>query len=204
MRTTSDNLQYSKIRSGLKIFLPTFAALLIFAMLIYPNLESEDTGFTLSFEDVVSEDGVVQMINPRFVGTDRLGRPYSVSAARAVQERQVEGQTRLTDITADIELRSGIWVTLSASSGELTENNDHLHLDGPIQIFTDLGYEFQTGDLSVNLKDGLAETAGEISGQGPGGTIVANRMNVRRNGDWIEFGGGVKIVIYPGEMAGGD
>lgn len=204
MSTTSDNQQYSRVRDGLRIVVPVFAVLLIAGMLIFPNLDSDDTGFTLSFENAVSEDGVVQMINPKFVGTDKLGRPYTVSASRAVQERQKEGQTRLSDIAADITLTDGVWVNLSAATGELRGDSDELRLLGPIQIFTDIGYEFQASDLRVFLKDGTAETTSKVTGQGPGGTIMANSMNVARNGEWIKFGNGVRIVIYPSEVIGSD
>lgn len=204
MSKTSENLQYSRMRSGLKVFLPIFAGMLVLGMLIYPNLDTEETGFTLSFEDAISEDGVIEMINPRFVGVDALGRPYTISATRAVQERQKEGQTRLSDISADITLNSGVWITLSAAAGELSDDNQQLVLEGPIKIFTDLGYEFQTGQLTVNLKQGHAETTSGVTGQGPAGTLEANSMEVQRNGDWLKFGNGIKVVVYPNEMMGSD
>src|SRR3989304_5572782 len=67
--------------SPMKFLLPVAAVLLLIAVAIWPQLQSQDHRFRVGFGAVNSREAMDPgMINPRYVGIDDSNLPYSITA----------------------------------------------------------------------------------------------------------------------------
>ena len=69
-------------------------------------------------------------------------------------------------------------------------------MTGDVSVFHDSGYEMALKDLQINMKQKIAETKNPVWAQGPMGTIEAQSMSVRDQGDLIVFGGPATLTIF--------
>ena len=88
-------------------------------------------------------------------------------------------------------------VSVSARSGIYHQGNNNLYLVGPIDLFSDAGYEFHSGSANVDLNAGTAETVDKVEGHGPFGTIRADRLLIGERGNVLRFEGHVSLIIVP-------
>ena len=188
--------QYSRFVGMMKLLLPLLAFGLVVAVVIWPNEFREATGFHLSY--VSSEDGSateLTMLRPRYLGTDARNRPFVVTADQATQDLKDQRQISLTRLQADISTVDGRRFTVMAATGVYHQQRQHLHLQGAINLFTDQGYEFNAEIVEIDLNIGQATSDQPVHGQGPFGTLRADRMEVEDFGQRLFFKGNVKMHI---------
>jgi lipopolysaccharide export system protein LptC len=188
--------QYSRFVGMMKLLLPLLAFGLVVAVVIWPNEFRDATGFHLSY--VSSEDGnatELTMLRPRYLGTDARNRPFVVTADQATQNLQDQRQISLTRLQADMSMTDGRWFTVMADTGVYHQQRQHLRLQGGINLFSDQGYEFNAEIAEIDLNTGQASSDRPVRGQGPFGTLRADRMEVEDFGQRLFFRGNVKMHI---------
>jgi lipopolysaccharide export system protein LptC len=192
------NPGYSRFVSMMKVGLPIIALALIVMVLAWPRLQTDGKSFQLTFASIGDdESGATGMINARFIGTDAENRPYIITAETASQANASGDIITLNMLQADMTLNSGAWVTMMADKGVYYRLVDRLELIGPVDFFSDLGYEFHAGDTIVDLAASAAESPHGVSGQGPFGVLTADSFRFTDNGRRIYFKGAVKLTIDP-------
>ncbi len=165
-------------------------------MIVWPEIKTDDT-FRIGFASVrLSGNAEPGMDNARYVGTDDNRQPYSVTAdlARVVSERS--GVVDLELPKADLTLKDGSWLVLSARTGRYQRRENILNLDNEVNLFHDSGYEMSTNQLSVNLKAGSAEGHTPVSGHGPFGELKAQGLKLTEKGRVIFFTGPAHLTLY--------
>ena len=189
---------YSRFVSMMKVGLPVMALLLVVLVLIWPSLQSGNESFQLTFASIGEDaDGITGMSNARFVGTDAANRPYVITAATASQSNASADTITLNMLQADMTLGSGTWVTMTADKGVYFRIDNRLELIGPVDVFSDLGYEFHAGDTTVDLAANRATSNQAVNGQGPFGLLSANSFRFSDKGNNLIFDGDVKLNIEP-------
>ena len=173
-----------------------FSIAAVISLLIYTATDSKTTdGARLVFSKM-KDVGNIQNImkNPHYHGLDKDNLPYSVIATQAIQQDATT--VLLENIKADMSTKNGKWLALHAGAGELKTSAKTLMLTKNVDMFYDGGYEFRTESAFVDINKGSASGDRPITGQGPMGTLKANRFSVFNRGDVILFEGAVKVVIY--------
>lgn len=168
----------------------------IISLLIYTAADNNSTdGARLVFSKI-KEMGDIQNImkNPYYQGLDKDNLPYSILATQAIQKD--ENTVLLDNIKADMNDKHGKWLALHAGAGELKTSDKILMLTKNVDMFYDGGYEFRSERAFIDINKGTAHGDLPITGQGPIGTLQANRFSVLNRGDVIVFEGAVKVVIY--------
>lgn len=194
----SVNPGYSRFVSMMKVGLPIIALLLVVMVLAWPRLQTSSESFQLTFASIgEDEGGATGMLNARFVGTDADNRPYVITASTASQSNASGDVITLNMLQADMTLSSGTWVTMTADKGMYYRIADRLELVGPVDVFSDLGYEFHTGDTTIDLAASGAESRHAVSGQGPFGVLTARSFRFTDKGRRMFFDGDVKLTIDP-------
>ncbi len=188
---------YSRYVRTLKILLPLSAFAIVAATMLFVLLYDADDTLTLSFTSVESVENDLRMVNPRFSGVDNEGRPFLVTATAAVQDVEDPRTVTLEALQADIALGETSWVSLSAEQGRLDSEAETLELEGDIAVFTDTGYEFHTERALVQLDDQRVTSEVHVHGQGPLGTLRADRFVADDAGRRVRFEGNVRMRIYP-------
>ena len=174
------------------------ALALIAAVIAYSLQPREQSRVAMTFEHMGNVANDLAMIKPRLTGTDASGNPFVVTADSAAQDGRNAHRARLKNVQADITLNKKTWLSASAENGLLDADARTLKLSGAIAIYSDSGYELHTDGADVDLKTGLMRGPNPVTGQGPLGTLRADRFTVDRNAGQVHFMGHVKMQFYLG------
>ncbi|MDA1090909.1 MAG: LPS export ABC transporter periplasmic protein LptC [Proteobacteria bacterium] len=190
---------YSRFVQMMKLLLPATAALLIILILVWPYLRTEDLRFRLSFAAVTANDSEdPSMVNPRYLGFDKDNQAFAITADLARNLANKSTTVELEMPKADVTLKDGTWLVLTAKNGTFTQLKKTLDLEGAVNLFHDSGYEFQTSKANIDLEKGLAQGDKAIHGQGPFGEMNGEGFRLLDKGKTIVFTGKSKLVIFPG------
>jgi lipopolysaccharide export system protein LptC len=192
---------YSGFVQVAKVMLPAAAVGLIALVILWPHLRTEDLRFRIGFAAIKSNvDGDPNLLNPRYVGTDEDHQPYAVTAdiAKKLDGEGMDVRIGLELPKADITLKDGTWLVLTAENGIYARRNKTLDLSGAVNLFHDSGYEFRTDKAQVDLARGIAEGDRPVRGQGPFGTLNAEGFRLLNKGRTIVFTGKSKMILKPG------
>jgi lipopolysaccharide export system protein LptC len=161
----------------------------------------DDSRFRLGLSDLSPSDaGNLSMVNPRFQGRDADDRPFSIVAERATQPTSGASRIDLKAPKADITLKDGAWLALSADDGVYQRKTETLDLAGHVNLFHDRGFELRTEQAHVDLKAGRARSDTAVDGQGPAGHLQAEGFRVLDRGQTIVFTGRSKLTVYADQI----
>lgn len=202
-------LGYSRFVGTMKVLLPVGAAILVGLVIIWPYLKPADGRFHIGFSSLVATEAErPNIVNPRLVGTDEKNQPFQITAdlAKNFQLRkdfwQDAAPVELEMPKADVTLKDGSWLVLTANTGLLVPTTKQLELDGQVNLFHDSGYELRTSHAVIDLDKGTAISKQPVEGQGPFGNINAAGLRMTDKGKNIVFTGKAKLILYPDAREG--
>ncbi len=181
----------------LKVLLPLSAVALLIGIIAWPGIISNDANFALTYANISAVNDDLRMISPRFTGSDAQNRRYIITADMATQQESDRELVTLDILQADIAMADGSWIAVSAATGEFHTGRQSLLLQGKIDAYSDLGYEFHAKTAAIDLNEGSLESDMPVQGQGPLGQISANGIRLTQRGENMLFVGGVKVTIFP-------
>lgn len=196
------------IVTSLKFVLPLIAMTLMALVVLWPQIEQvQESGFRLGFstspEDLMEN---VAMSNPRFFGVDGNRQPFTVTAQEAVESKADDGRddhVYLDAPQADMTLKDGSWIALTANEGFYTETDGQLDLVGAVNMYHDNGFEIHTQKAEIEMNAGNASGSVPVNGQGPFGTIKSDSgFELEDKGAVIRFLGNAKMVIFDSALKG--
>lgn len=198
-RSARVSSRYSRFVGVMKLVLPLTAALLVGLVVMWPDSDLRRGGLGLPFANTsVGADGEAGMERVRYVGTDRLNRPFVVTAGRVTPRSTQAQRFALEELQADMTLDDGRWVTLMAARGLYDRDRETLRLEGSVDIYSDDGLELHTDSAFVDFVAGRARGSDPVRGQGPLGLLNARAFELLDNGRRILFTGGVSLTVRPG------
>lgn len=177
-----------------KWLLPAFALVLLSMLALWPELDHPADEARLSFRQMGGNIGGARLSDARYHAVDKLGRPYTVTAAVAQQD----GPDRilLTLPKGDITLANGTWLMLEAKQGVYLQQGKQLDLSRDVTLYRDDGTTMVTDSAAVDLKEGAAAGSQPVHAQGPFGTLSAKGgFTVVDKGTVIQFAGPAKVVL---------
>lgn len=199
-RTTA---RYGNLMRWLKLGLPSVAAILIGLVAIWPQINPRNDRIPLGFASVSKEEiDQLRMVNPRYTGLDGRNQPYSLTADAATQVGKGTNLVELEQPKADITLKNGTWIALTADTGLFSQQQHIIQLTDNVSLFHDAGYDFHTSSAYIDMSAGTAYGQEPIEGQGPFGNIKAQGFRVIDRGERVIFTGKAKMVIYSSKGAG--
>jgi lipopolysaccharide export system protein LptC len=182
----------------MKFALPATALALVALIFLWPQIDMMDTRFSIGFARLkATESEDPSMVNARYVGTDKNNQPFSITADLAKDLLRGSSSIELEMPKADLALKNGTWIALTANSGVYDQRKKLLDLEGAVNLFHDSGYEFKTDKLRIDLEAGRAVSKRKVHGQGPFGHLQAEGLHLRNGGKSIFFTGKAKLVIRP-------
>lgn len=139
---------------------------------------------------------------PRVTGYTTDQRPYELTARAAAQDLTKLEVLELNEISAKVELRDGQRVNITSINGVYDTKAEMLRLKDHITISSTSGYEGRLSEATVNVSTGNIISESPVEVKLPNGTLNANRLEVKENGAFIRFGGGVEMNLKPEQMRG--
>ena len=190
---------YSIFVGCMKVLLPAIAVALILLIVVWPQIDSDDSRFRIKVSDLTADLAEnLSMLNARFDGLDDKNQPFSVTADEAIQTPDRANIIDLAFPKADISLKDGAWLAMEAEKGTFDRDAKTLELNGGVTLFHDKGYELKTETVRIDLEASTAESFNIVTGQGPFGSIKSQGVRVLERGDQVYFMGKSKMVLYPG------
>ncbi len=192
--TASDAMRYTRFVTRMKRVTALSAFAVVFAVLAFFFLARAPRHLPLSFETLGALKNDLAMVSPRLSGVDDNGNPFVITAKLAVQDPKNGKRATLQGIEADLTTPQG-WLNARAGHGHVDMEANALTLDGGIDVFTDSGYTLHTERADVDLKRNIISGSQEISGQGPRGSLRADRFRYDHAASHLTLEGHVKTVI---------
>lgn len=200
--TARAGASYSRFVTAMRIVLPLVALAIVVLVIAWPQLGEKPKKFSLNASKVtVHDSGGQQMINAHFTGTDSTGHPFTVTADKASQKKQLPNLIDMAFPKADMTMKSGAWVALSAKKGVYDRKTEKLDLTENVTVFHDSGYEFRTSAAIVDLTTSSAEGSAPVTGQGPGGNLSAAGFRILERGKTLLFTGKSRMALFPSASA---
>ena len=189
---------YSRFVNSMKVLLPALATAMIILIVSWSHFASDDELFgTDVIKNPAKQAENLNMINARYSGVDDDEQPFTITADMANQARSDEEKFDLQFPKADITLKDGAWLALTAKLGHYDRTRDWLDLEGDVNLFQDEGFEMQTEKAQIDLKNGVAQGDRAVQGQGPLGEIVSEGFRIEERGERIFFTGKARMIVYP-------
>jgi lipopolysaccharide export system protein LptC len=187
---------YSRGVAVLKRVLPMIGAALLLLVAAWPRLAPllESVRRSVSAIDL-REARELKMIHPRYAGTDRLNRPYVVTAAIGHQLPNRSDLMSLEKPQAVMTVHGGAIVALSAATGIYQSQTQLLDLFGDVTLTHQNGTRFVTQQAHANFAASTAEGHVPIEGHGPSGDIWGQGFRVVDKGDTIIFTGRSHLIL---------
>lgn len=187
---------YTRFVGRTKMVLGIMVIGMITLVVAIPLINGEDGGIRIALSGGESnEPASPRMINPQFRGFDAQDQPFTVTADYALQKD--ENNVVLSNMNADVTLKGGKWLSLTAKDGNLNMVEKSFIASGAVNVFYDDGYEFTTDKLRVNIDEKKAYCDTPVEGQGPMGAIKAQGFIASQEKGTILFHGPVQLTVYP-------
>lgn len=195
----------SRLIDSLRILLPVLAVVLVGLVVAWPQIMRGTSSITVPvfWSGDAGQRDMLSMASPRYVGQTKRDQPYNVTAQSASLDPLESNMVHLDRPAADIGLGKDGDVHMSALSGTYDRDTDKLLLDGGIEVVTSSGYRFATPSARVNLALGRVHGLQPIEGDGPSGTLSADRFEIKEAGDILRFEGRVKVTVLPPALEDG-
>jgi lipopolysaccharide export system protein LptC len=142
----------------------------------------------------------IRMELPRLTGFTTDQRPYELTARAAAQDLTRLEVLELQEISAKIEMRDGQHVNLTAINGVYDTKAEVLKLNDHIAISSTSGYEGRLSEATIHTSSGHIVSESPVEVKLPNGMLNANRLEVKENGAFIKFSGGVEMNLNPEQM----
>lgn len=191
--------RHSRRVDRLRFVLPAIAALLLAVVMAWPWVNGGYHGLIVPvFNRTAGDDAdLMRMMKPRYVGQTETAEPYEVTASSAFLDPGNPDRIRLDQLTAVLEKTGAEDVRLRANEGVYHRDRSALDLDGDLELTFGGGYRFNTASAKVDLGKGQVVGPMPVTGEGPVGSLAADRFNIEDGGKILRFDGRVQVTILP-------
>lgn len=194
---------YSRMVGTLKWLLPVAAVALLAMVFLWSALKPKNVAtitLDLAGGTTLSKSGELTMVKPRFFGVDAQKRPFVVTAVSATQDRDDKNRIGMESLQAEMTMRDGRWLTVMAPAGLFDRTAATLRLEGPVDFYSDDGFEFHAVHADIDLQAGSALSRAPVHGQAPFGDISAEGLEISESGQVLRFFDGVRLLVRPDDL----
>lgn len=190
---------HDRLIKVLAVALPMATGIVVAFLVITPFSPRDEVSFLLDRDKVEQIDERLRIDNATYRGSDKLGRPFSLTAEEAVQQSSAEGIVRLDEVIARILLQDGP-AQLRAEGGAYAIEDEMLEVSGPVMLRATDGYNLVARGVSVDLREQLLIGENGVSGAVPAGTFSANSLRVDLEERTITLDGDARLRMVPGAL----
>lgn len=186
-----DPFAHSKAVRVARVALPAVAGVVLLTIFIWPLF-----GGSSDKSKPGPAQGDLELTQARYLGTDKGDQPFEIRAERAAQQGGGRSMVDLTVPQADITLKRGTWLSMTAAKGAYDQDKQVLSLEGTVSFYHGSGYELRTQEAILDVKKGIAWGNKPVEGQGPMGTVEAGGFRVLQDGDVLVFTGHARLRAF--------
>jgi len=180
-------------------WLPGAVGVVAAAMLLGPLFPRGEISFLLDRNKVATTEDRLVVEQAMYRGEDNEGRPFTVTAANAVQVSAADPVVRMEGLVARLLMKDGP-AELAAQGGRYDYDREAVDVDGPVTFTAADGYRMTTGHVAIDLKGQRVLGNGGVNGAIPAGTFSAERLVADLNARTIALEGKARLVMTPGKL----
>ena len=180
----------------LKFVLPAVAVLMATTFGAYSYLAAK-VDFDFKLDGAAFSDGKLVMADPKLDGFNKDGQPYSMRAARAIQDLTDQSVIQLEGISAELPVGNGVSAAVKAARGTFDRSKNTVDLTSEVTVVTTDGTSAKLQSAFVDIDKGDLKTSDPVAIETKGLQIAADGMGVRENGKLLVFEGRVRVNIVP-------
>jgi lipopolysaccharide export system protein LptC len=149
------------------------------------------------------KDGKLVMTNPKLSGFTGKSLPYSMTAARAVQDIGNTSVFKLDDIHANLPLSPGQTAKVDAGSGIYDNTKQTLQLGSGVTVVTSDGAVARLHSADIDIESGRMQSNEPVEIDNGDTRLDAASMSVSKNDGLIVFDKRVSLVLKPAALHNG-
>lgn len=195
-RSTKINRKYSSFVRSLRLVLPLIALIMTVVVLTWEEAGRRVEPMKKAELLPQSENIQNELLKPVFNSVDDKNQPYTVTADRAVQNRENPDILELQKPVANLAMNDGAKIDADAADGIYQQKEQKLNLEGDVHIKHSNGYVLSTQELRVDLVTQKAYSGRDVRIEGPGGTLDATGLEGDAGLGSLIFTGPAKVVLY--------
>jgi lipopolysaccharide export system protein LptC len=186
--------RYSRRVALLKVALPAIGISLLLLVIVWPRVAPLFERLRVAAIDL-REARELRMINPRYAGTDRDGRPFVVTAAIGRQIPQRDDVMALDQPVAHVLSHSGAKIVITSESGVYQTPTQFLDMFGNVTVNHENGGTFVTTSARLDVANNAAEGHTPLEGHGPRGDVTGQGFQIIDKGDIVIFTGQSSLLL---------
>jgi lipopolysaccharide export system protein LptC len=186
--------RHSRHVAMMRLALPVAGIFLLLLVAIWPRVAPLFDRLRFAAIDL-REARELRMMNPRYAGTDRSGRPFIITAAIGRQVPERDDVMALDQPRADLKSHNGSNVVVTADSGVYQSNTQFLDLFGHVTVTHENGTQIVTASARLDAANNAGEGHDPVEGHGPSGDIKAQGFQIIDKGDIIIFTGNSDLSL---------
>lgn len=191
---SADN-PYSRRVARLKRILPAVGLGLLLMVAAWPRLAPLFDRLRFAWPAIdLREARELRMLNPRYVGTDRMNHPFTLTAAVGRQVPDRQDLMALEQPRADLQTRGGANIVLTGDSGVYQGQTQLLDLFGNVTLVHQNGTRFVTRSAHLDIVANSATGHEAVEGHGPSGDVWGEGFEIIDKGDTIVFTGQSRLL----------
>jgi len=181
------------------VALPALVGAVAAAMLIAPLGPRGEVSFLLDRNKVATADDRLRVDRALYRGQDNKGQPFELSAGEAVQRSASVPVVRLSDLTAQFQLRDGP-ALLSAPGGSYQIDDQQVAIDGTVDFASADGYKLAARGVAIDLPGRRLVGSEGVDGAIPAGTFSADTISADLDERTLTLEGNARLRMVPGKM----
>lgn len=191
---TPDNAHSRRV-ARLKRILPAVGLGLLLLVAVWPRLAPLFDRLRFAWPAIdLREARELRMLNPRYVGTDRMNHPFTLTAATGRQVPDRQDLMALEQPHADLQTRGGANIVLTSDSGVYQSQTQLLDLFGHVTLVHQNGSTVVTSSAHLDMAVNSATGHEAVEGHGPSGDVWGEGFEIIDKGDTIVFTGQSRLI----------
>ncbi|HWD57745.1 MAG TPA: LPS export ABC transporter periplasmic protein LptC [Stellaceae bacterium] len=186
--------RYSRRVALLKVALPAIGVSLLLLVVVWPRVAPLFDRFRFQAIDL-REARELRMINPRYAGTDREGRPFVITAAVGRQVPQRDDVMSLDEPVAHVQSHNGAKMVITSQSGVYQTQTQFLDMFGKVTVTHENGSTFTTTSARLDAVNDAAQGHDPVEGHGPQGNVTGQGFQMLDKGDIVIFTGRSNLLL---------
>jgi lipopolysaccharide export system protein LptC len=188
--------RHSRAVKALKVLLPGLAVLIALIFAAYSYLLTPG-GVSIDLLGSSYSNGKLTMANPKLDGFTKENRPYSMRAARAVQDVTNTGVFVLDDIQAKLPLSDDNWASVVTEKAIYNKDKNTLEVPSAMTVTTTDGVVAKLNSAFIDIAGGDLKTSDPVDITLHGAHITADSLNVGDRGKVLVFDRKVHLTMMP-------
>jgi lipopolysaccharide export system protein LptC len=182
-----------------KIGLPIAAGVLLVILALAPLDKKSDVSFILDKKKVETAPESMRVEAARYTGTDDKGQLFEIVANRAIQPSSNTPLVDISGMSARLNQQQGP-VLIAANQGRYNLDTQQVAVVGPVNVHGADGWQLQTRDVTVDLKQRQLASQGPAEGQMRLGQFRANHIRADLGSHTVVLDGGARLKIVQGTV----